>query len=139
MKKLISLLFISTLLFSTSVYSGKHRNNFFHKCGNGIKHAVRNDAKATGGGCATTAPANLASVTGGTKKITLCGERLDVPVIFYAACIGISASLPANCTVGAALTEGTSCWASISAMSIACGVSVAAVLQVARACIADDS
>jgi hypothetical protein len=71
----------------------------------------------------------------GHKSITICGTKIVIPVLMYAACLISADTLPAQCTAGSISTMGASCAAQIAIVAGSCGVSIAAIGTIAQRCI----
>mgnify|MGYP001549053215 CR=1 FL=1 len=109
--------------------------------GDGCGHANQDDiemVKGWGNGVGQGGEGIAAAAPGPKKIINICGEALEVPIFFYFACLGSSSLVPEGCTFGTATTAGTSCYAALTTMSITCGVSIARMIEIGRACIAKD-
>jgi len=71
----------------------------------------------------------------GIRKITLCGERIDVPIYLYAACKGFLMTIPVGCTVANVASAGTACATAIALSTVACGASIASITKIAKSCV----
>jgi hypothetical protein len=76
---------------------------------------------------------------GNNKKVRVCKQAITVNAALYYACKASIAAVPASCTVGSALTAGTTCWANMGIAAAACGVSMKAIVKLGTACVNEAS
>ena len=74
-----------------------------------------------------------------SRSVTICKKAITVNALFYAACQASLSAIPATCTVGTAVTAGTSCWANMGVSAAACGVSIESIITLGRACVSEMS
>lgn len=70
----------------------------------------------------------------GTKAITVCGYKLNVPVLSALVCQASLNALPVGCTIATAATMGGTCALNITAVIGSCGVSTGSIYAVTECC-----
>jgi hypothetical protein len=72
------------------------------------------------------------------KTFQMCGRDISVPAWLYGTCVAAVSFMPAECSVAAALTAGSSCMAGIAIATTACGMGTATLTDIARSCMDGD-